>query len=371
MTASAALGMVAALAVTIGVMLLVLQFLRRWSNGIARGHSDLPLEIIQKIPVGPRQGIAMLRAGERVLVVSMVENGIHLLTELEGDDLARALAEPTPSEKRPRILSRRFLRIAGLGLVLACLALPAGAMAQTEGPADQTSTSQSVAESAPQFAVQLGEGEDGLQLSGTVGIVVFMGMMTLVPAMFLLATSFTRIVIVLHFLRTAMGTPTAPPAQLLIVISIVLTGMVMKPVLDSANEVALQPYLRGEITQQEAYKRGLMPFREFMLANTQTNELATFAELTGASELDELEEIPTLTIMSSFITSELKTAFQMGFVIYLPFVVLDLVVAAVLMSMGMFMLPPVMVSLPFKLMLFVLADGWTLVVRNLVLSFNV
>jgi flagellar biosynthetic protein FliP len=183
-------------------------------------------------------------------------------------------------------------------------------------------------------------------------------------------TSFTRIVVVLHFLRSALGTQGSPPGQLLVAIAVLLTGVVMRPVLSEVNQAAVQPYLAGQIEQAEAYRRGLDPFRRFMLANVREKDLGTFTELSGAERADSVEALPTLTIMSAFVTSELQSAFWMGFVIFLPFVVVDLVVATALMSLGMFMVPPVMISLPFKLLLFVLADGWSLVAQNLVASFR-
>ncbi len=367
------IGAVSALAVTLGLLIVVMHLLRRWNDRVTVSKRGITLELLQRISVGPRQGVALLRVGDRVFVVSMVENGIQLLTELSGADLDAALSEPEPVRERLPVPARRLLRLAGLSLAVGLMVVsPIAAQAQSSGATpDPALDNQDRPSLVPQFDVRMGDGDDGLELSGTVGIVVFMGALTLIPALFLLATSFTRILIVLHFLRSAMGTPTAPPTQLLIVIAVVLTGMVMNPVLEQANTTALQPYLNGEIPQDSAYKAAVVPFRRFMLANTQDRELATFADLSGSADAESIDDIPTLTVMSSFITSELKTAFQMGFVIYLPFIVLDLVVAAVLMSMGMFMLPPVMVSLPFKLMLFVLADGWALIVRNLVLSFNI
>lgn len=360
------LGMFAALAVTVGLLVLVLHLVRRWSGtGGLRGDA-LPLEVLQRTSVGPRQGVALLRVGRRVFVVSVAEAGTRVLTELAGDDLQHVLIQQTTKKQPLTIPAKRLLRMAGFAALLAgaMLLSPDGAMAQSGSTVD------AIAANAPQFDVRVGSGENGLHLSGTVGIVVFMTVLTVLPALFLLMTSFTRILIVLHFLRSAMGTPTTPPSQLLVIIAVVLTGLVMKPVVDDANSLALQPYLRGEIEQAEAYRLALEPFRGFMLANTHGRELSVFTELTGADAAESLNDIPTVTIISSFVTSELKTAFQMGFVIFLPFIVVDLIVAAVLMSLGMFMLPPVLVSLPFKLMLFVLADGWTLIVYNLVSSFS-
>jgi flagellar biosynthetic protein FliP len=223
---------------------------------------------------------------------------------------------------------------------------------------------------SPTIDFRIGEGAEQVHLSGTVGLVVFMGALTLLPAMFLLMTSFTRILIVLHFLRSAIGTQTTPPGQLLVALAVLLTGVVMHPIIERANTEAIRPYFDGQLSQTEAYQKGLVPFREFMLANTREQDVAAFAEMSGVEDADSLEALPSVTIIAAFVTSELRTAFQMGFVIFLPFVVVDLIVASVLMSMGMFMLPPAMVSLPFKLLLFVLADGWTLVVRNLLASFH-
>src|SRR5690606_26151560 len=197
------------------------------------------------------------------------------------------------------------------------------------------------------------------------------GVLTLIPAILLLMTGFTRILIVLGFLRSALGTQTAPPTQLLVAIALILTGLVMRPVMLEANDTALQPYLRGEIGQTDAYRAALVPMRRFMLENTRDKDLRTFVEMSGEADAASLDEVGTMTVVSAFVTSELRTAFQMGFVLFLPFLVIDLIVASVLMSMGMFMLPPVMVSLPFKLLLFVLADGWSLVMQGLVSSFRV
>ncbi len=223
---------------------------------------------------------------------------------------------------------------------------------------------------APRVDVRIGEGKDALQVSGAVGLVVLIGVLTLLPAMFLLMTSFTRILIVLHFLRSALGTQTVPPGQLLVAIAVLLTGVVMNPVLQDANRTALQPYLEGRVSQAQAYEQGVKPFREFMLANTRERDLALFTELSHVSGAATPEDLPVFTVISAFVTSELRTAFQMGFVIFLPFIVVDIIVASVLMSLGMFMLPPMMISLPVKLLLFVLADGWTLVVQNLVASYR-
>ena len=292
-----------------------------------------------------------------------------LVTELEGDDRTVALADPPRSTSPGRVNWRTLLRPLMLASVLLAGGRASPAAAATPMVRQDTTVGQATP-ALPPVQLQFGDQADGLRISGTVGVVVFMAILTLLPAVFLMMTSFTRILIVLHFLRSALGTQSTPPGQLLAGIAVMLTGVVMAPTLERANQAALQPYLSGEMTQIEAYQAALVPFRDFMLANTRDAELGTFAEIAGQQDVASLDELPTMTIMSSFVVSELKSAFLIGFAIFLPFTVLDLVVASVLMSMGMFMLPPVMVSLPFKLLLFVMADGWSLVVQNLIASFR-
>ena len=223
----------------------------------------------------------------------------------------------------------------------------------------------------PQVDLQLGDAKDGgLRLNGTVGIVVMMGLLTLLPTLLLMMTGFTRILIVLHFLKQAMGTQSAPPAQLLAAMALLLTGFVMAPTLNEVNSKAITPWLDGRITQVEMMKTGVVPLREFMLRQTRESDLKTFVEMSRLPRPNTAADVPLHVLMSAFVASELRTAFQIGFAIYLPFIIIDTVVASVLMSMGMFMLPPAMISLPFKLLLFVLVDGWSLTISSLVQSFK-
>ena len=229
-----------------------------------------------------------------------------------------------------------------------------------------------VSKLAPQMDVRLGNGaEGGLRLSGTVGVVVMLGLLTLLPTLLLLMTGFTRILIVLHFLRQALGTQSAPPAQLVAALALLITGFVMAPTLSQINDQALQPWMDGKIEQVEMMKIASGPLREFMLKHTRDHDLQVFIDLSAGPAPKTDAEIPLVTLVSAFATSELRAAFQIGFAIFLPFIIIDIVVSSVLMSMGMFMLPPAMISLPFKLLLFVLVDGWTLVVQSLVSSFKV
>ena len=224
----------------------------------------------------------------------------------------------------------------------------------------------------PQMDVKLGgNGDDGgLRLNGTVGIVVMMGLLTLLPTLILMMTGFTRILIVLQFLKQAMGTQSAPPGQLLAAMALLLTGFVMGPTLAEMNRTAITPWLDGKITQVDMMKEGVKPMRGFMLRQTRESDVKAFVELSRMPRPATVDDVPLHVLMSAFVASELRTAFQIGFAIYLPFIIIDTVVASVLMSMGMFMLPPAMISLPFKLLLFVLVDGWSLTITSLVQSFK-
>lgn len=238
-------------------------------------------------------------------------------------------------------------------------------------PAPVAGGDEALAKMLPQIDLKMGDGKDGgLRLSGTVGIVVMMGLLTLLPTLVLMMTGFTRILIVLHFLKQAMGTQSAPPAQLLAAMALLLTGFVMAPTLTQVNRTALEPWMDGRITQVEMLKEGVKPMRIFMLKQTREADLRTFIELSRLPRPNTVDDVPLHVLTSAFVASELRRAFQIGFMIYLPFIIIDAVVASVLMSMGMFMLPPAMISMPFKLLLFVLVDGWGLLIQELVKSFN-
>lgn len=194
--------------------------------------------------------------------------------------------------------------------------------------------------------------------------------LSLAPSILIMMTSFTRIMIVLSFLRSALATQQMPPNQVLIGLALFLTFFTMSPYLEQMNKNGLQPYVAGTITQDEAMTEAVKPLREFMLKQTRENDLALFVNLSDGPRPNAADDVPTTTLIPAFIISELKTAFQIGFLIYIPFIVIDMVVASTLMSMGMMMVPPAMISLPFKLLLFILVDGWHLIVRSLITSFN-
>jgi flagellar biosynthetic protein FliP len=206
--------------------------------------------------------------------------------------------------------------------------------------------------------------------SNAVQLLLLVGGISLVPALLFTVTGFTRILIVLGFIRTGLGTPTAPPNQVLVGIAFFLTLFVMSPTLSQVKKEAYDPMAAGTITQEVALKRAEVPMREFMFDQTRTSDLALFAKLAKIKTPETRADIPTHVLIPAFTISELKTAFQIGFLIFLPFLIIDLVVGATLTAMGMVMLPPVFISLPFKILLFVLVDGWGLVTRSLVESFH-
>jgi flagellar biosynthesis protein FliP len=222
----------------------------------------------------------------------------------------------------------------------------------------------------PTVSVGMGKVSKPADVSVVLQIFFMMTVLSLAPSLLMMTTSFTRIVVVLSFLRTALGTQQAPSNQIIVGLSLFLTFFVMAPVWQQVNTQALQPYKAQTITQEEALKRGIAPIRKFMLSQVREKDLALFISLSKLPRPRNPDDIPTMTLIPAYMVSELKTAFQIGFLVFIPFLVLDMVVASVLMSMGMMMLPPVMISLPFKILLFVLVDGWGLIIGSLVKSFG-
>ncbi len=220
----------------------------------------------------------------------------------------------------------------------------------------------------PAISVDGGSG-DGQTYTVTLEILALMTMLTLLPAILLMMTSFTRIIIVLSILRQALGTAQTPSNQIILGLALFLTLFIMSPVFDQVYQLAVQPYMDGSLSSVDALRAATEPFKTFMLAQTRETDIRMFADIAGVTEIESPEKTPLTLLMPAFVTSELKTAFQIGFLIFIPFVIIDLVVASVLMSMGMMMLSPMIVSLPFKLMLFVMVDGWSLIMGTLASSF--
>lgn len=210
---------------------------------------------------------------------------------------------------------------------------------------------------------------DPENVSTSVKLLLLLTVLSIAPSILILMTCFTRIIIVLSFVRTSLATQQMPPNQVLIGIALFLTFFIMAPTFTEVNQQALTPLFNEEITLEEAYEKAAMPFKEFMSKHTRQKDLALFLNYAGIESPDSIQEIPLTALVPAFAISEIKTAFQIGFMIFIPFLVIDMVVASVLMSMGMMMLPPVMISLPFKILLFVLVDGWYLIVKSLLQSF--
>ncbi|SHL00961.1 flagellar type III secretion system pore protein FliP [Rhodothermus profundi] len=265
---------------------------------------------------------------------------------------------------------RRKLSFWGLVLCITLLGMGPAADAaraqqtptqQTTPPASSNSGGNTLLGPLPR--IQLGENED---FALPLQLLLLLTILSLAPAIIILTTSFTRLVVIFSILRTALGLQQSPPTQVLIGLALFLTLFIMYPVFDQIHDEALRPYLDGEITQQVALERAAAPLRTFMLRQTREKDLMLFMDLARVEVFDRPEDVPFYILVPAFVISELRIAFQIGFMIFLPFLLVDLIVASVLMSMGMMMLPPVMISLPLKLLLFVLADGWYLVVESVV-----
>lgn len=413
------LGLILALGLVLGLFGLAVGVARRFAN-VGQRRGRLGMTVIDRTSLGTRQGLAAVRIGQRVVIVSVGDGGVHPVTELSPAECERlghadgsrpatngavngsasydsvpdggrklTIAEPSttagPSGVFHAVMERGLRALGGLSLVvmvaLSAMTVDARvAHAQSQvgqaGPAGTATVSGAAGaqqtQTGPQVSLQLGSGDDSdFRVSGTVGTVLFMGMLATLPTLLLLMTSFTRVLVVLHFARQALGTQGAPPAHLLAALALLMTGFIMAPTLSQANEVALQPWMNGEIDEVQMMKTGVEPFRTFMLAQTSDDELVRFVEMSGQPLPDTPEEVSLAVLMTAFTTGELRAAFQIGFAIFLPFIVIDLVVSAVLTSMGMFMLPPTMIALPIKLLLFVLVDGWSLLVGSLISSFAV
>lgn len=222
----------------------------------------------------------------------------------------------------------------------------------------------------PTISFGVAEAETPQQVSSALQVLFILTILSVTPAIILMTTCFTRIVIVLGFIRQALGTQNMPPTQIILGLSLFLSFFVMSPTLEEINTTALQPYMAEKIGQAEALDKAIIPIRKFMLSQVREEELSLLTEITLDNQPANPDQVPTMTLIPAFMLSELKRAFQMGFMIYIPFLVIDMIVASILMSMGMMMLPPVIISMPFKLLLFVLVDGWNLIVGSLIKSFG-
>ena len=238
-----------------------------------------------------------------------------------------------------------------------------------KNPAGTAQTPDDLKELNTENYVTIRVNNDNGSLNGSLRILLTLTFISLIPILLIMMTSFTRIIIVLHFTRAALNTQTAPPNQILIGLALILTFFIMEPTFTQINDQAIKPFNEGTITQEEAFELAMKPLREFMYPQTQVKDVELFMDISGTEWDGKLESIPNTVLIPSFMISELRTAFWIGFMIYIPFIVIDMVVASTLMSMGMMMLPPTTISMPFKILLFVMADGWSLIIGQLVRTF--
>lgn len=301
------------------------------------------IQIIHYQPIGYKKGIGVIKAFDEYYLVGISENGIAPISKLESSKVEQLFEQRSMEKKFPW---KNILKGGSLSLIF--LLFPTIALA------------------APQSG-----GSGPLGFSSAVDLLVFMTLLSFLPAVLIMMTSFTRIVIVLSLLRQALGTPAVPPNQVIIGLALFLTLFIMSSTVDRVYKEAYLPLSKKEISLEEALNRASVPFKEFMLKQTREKDLALFLKLSKSDiKPSNPMELPMKVVVPAFALGELKRAFEIGFLIFLPFLVIDIVVASVLLSMGMFMLPPVMISLPFKLLLFVLVDGWQLIIGSLAGGFK-
>jgi flagellar biosynthetic protein FliP len=235
--------------------------------------------------------------------------------------------------------------------------------------AQQTQQTQSLSFPLPKLDVQIGSSDNPQDVSVTLQILLLMTILALAPSIMIMTTAYLRIIIVFHFLKSALGTQQMPPGQLLAGVALFVTFFVMAPTWNKVNEDALKPLMDEKITTEEAYNKGIEPIREFMFRNVRDEDLGLFISLANMKRPDNRTELPTYIVIPAFVISELRTGFIIGFFLFIPFLMVDMIISSILMSMGMMMLPPMLVSLPFKILLFILVDGWNLIIGSVVRSF--
>jgi flagellar biosynthesis protein FliP len=220
----------------------------------------------------------------------------------------------------------------------------------------------------PNISVDIGNAKDNAEVASSVQIILVLTILSLAPSLLIMMTSFTRIIIIFSFLRKALSLQTTPPNQTLVALALFITFFVMAPVFNEVNDKAYQPFAKGEISQDVALKNAEKPLKEFMLKQVRTKDLALFVNLAGVQDIKSYTDVPMTALIPAFMISELKTGFEIGFLLFIPFIVIDMVVASTLMSLGMMMVPPVMISMPFKILLFIAIDGWNLLVEKVIIT---
>jgi len=354
-----------ALAATLGAVVLARILLQRHSLTSRRSRR---LSVLESVSLGPKQRLHMIEVGNEVLLLASTESVVNLIRRVprERPDTPWVAsdddAEPARDSERSAQSAtsvRPWLKLLGC-LIVAGLALSAIDVRVASAQA-------AVSASAPaSLSISL-QGVTGPEkISSTLQVVALLTLISIAPSILLMGTCFTRILVVFVLLRQAMGTASLPPNQILVGLALFTTVYVMAPVGEAIHSQAIEPYVQQEIDAGTALVRGIAPARDYLLAHTREKDLKLFLELAGKQIPEDVDEVELATLLPAYMISEIRTAFEIGFMIYLPFLVIDLVIASMLLSLGMIMLPPVMISLPFKLMLFVLMDGWNLTLTALV-----
>jgi flagellar biosynthetic protein FliP len=361
--------MLTALGIVLGGLLLVFYFIKRYVKREVGGRSRQLIKVIANQYIGVKKNIALVEVPGSILVVGVSNDKISMLTKIEDKATIETIQQeagrtsPTFSDHLQRMTTRfkSARKIGSLAVLIAAgLIFLSTPVSWGADPGFAT----------PYFSVGVNNTDQPGAPTVTLQIFLLMTVLSLAPAIMIMVTSFTRIVIVLSLLRRALGTMQMPPNQIMVGLALFLTFFVMTPVWEQINQGALQRYLDKKISHQQAFQNAASPLRDFMFKQTREKDLALFVDIAKLKRPKNMADIPTTVLIPSFIISEVKTAFQIGLLLYVPFLIIDMVVASVLLSMGMMMLPPIMVSLPFKLMLFVLADGWYLLVGSLVKGFG-
>jgi flagellar biosynthetic protein FliP len=335
----------------------------RWRGGVGvAGGAQLP-RVLGGVALGPRARLCVVDAHGERLLIGVTDAQVTLLRSL-GDAEPTATRESGEPQRAP---SRGLRALLLLGALLLLAPIASSAETKAAGAAAEAET-QTGAPAAASLHISLGDGSGGGEISSALEMLALLTVVTLAPAILLMATCFTRVIVVLALLRQAIGLQHMPPNQVLVGLALFLTVGVMSPVAERIRVDAYAPYAAGELEAGEAAQRALAPVRAFLEKSTREADLALFLELSKQPAPKTASDVPLTALLPAYVISELRTAFEIGFMVFLPFLVVDLVVSSLLISMGMIVLPPVVVSLPFKLMLFVLADGWNLVLGSLAAS---
>jgi len=354
---------VAALCVVLGAIVLLRGLIVRLGIGAIARRSDARVRVIETVPLAAKQHLHLVEVDGKPILIGAAESGITRLARLPEKPANLETAEPGSGADQGAVTGKvRRLSVLQTGLGF----LPVVLFALLGLDATEAVAQQAAGDPGATLSLSIDGATGPEKLSDTLKIVLILTAISIAPSILLMATCFTRILIVLALLRQAIGTATLPPNQVLVGLALMTTIYVMTPVGEVIYEDSLKPYMAEEIGGEQAFELGLAPVRDYLLSHTREEDLLLFVEMKGDGIPEAAEDVNISVLMPAFMISELRTAFEIGFMIYLPFLVVDLVIASMLISLGMIMLPPVMIALPFKLMLFVLVDGWNLTLTALV-----